>query len=170
MARERCSVHAEFAEPFKREESALGQHGIEACAAMSLAQNEAIAVRPVRSPGVHAKHSPVENGKHVSHRKRRSDMAALRAMSHPEDMPTDCGGKPSVLRALLPRAYRSHLCVPRAVAVGTRRSLRFVINETHSAWVRRRLLRFSRKNARKILTKKLVAPATATFMRRRGLE
>src|SRR5437879_7524578 len=108
MARERCSVHVEFAEAFKREESALGQHGIEACAAMSLAQNEAIAVRPVRSPGVHAEHSPVENGKHVSHRKRRSDMAALRAMSHPEDMPTDCGGKPSMLRALLLRAHRRH--------------------------------------------------------------
>src|SRR5207247_8224657 len=39
---------------------------------------------------------------------RRSDMAALRAMSHPEDVPTDCGGKPSVLQALLLRAPRSH--------------------------------------------------------------
>src|SRR5947199_35211 len=35
-------------------------------------------------------------------------MAALRAMSHPEDMPTDCGGKSSVLQALLLRAHRSH--------------------------------------------------------------
>ena len=61
-----AAVAAEILEPLEREETPLGEHGVERGRRVPLAQDEVVAQRPVRAPRVDAQHARVEHAQQIS--------------------------------------------------------------------------------------------------------
>ena len=86
MASQAGSVLIEVIKPREREKAEFCEDSIEASAPVALAQNKAIALRPLRMAGIHSQHASIENSQQVGHRERSAHMSALRTVSHADDV------------------------------------------------------------------------------------
>ena len=75
-----------------REEAGFCQRGVNGGAGVTLAENKAIPLIPVRLPGVAAHHIRVQNRHNVRYRHNGADMAAPGQMGHLNPMPPDQPG------------------------------------------------------------------------------
>ena len=91
------------------EESAFRQHRVHGRGRMSLAEDEAVAVRPIW-PGADRPAAPsIQDGQDVGHRKTRSDVRGPRAMDHAQRLQPNRSGKIACL-AWIGRRLIGHGC------------------------------------------------------------
>ena len=89
MAGERGAIRAVGFEPRRRKEPALGQDRINGRGAVTLADDEAIAVGPVGVGRVNAQHFGVEDRQQIGHRERGADVRCIGAVDHPQGLGPD---------------------------------------------------------------------------------
>ena len=75
-----------------REEAAQRERRVQGAAAVALAQDEAVAFRPLRTRGIDLEDAAVEHGQKVRHRKRAADVGRLCGGDHFHGLAADGGG------------------------------------------------------------------------------
>src|SRR5436853_7853755 len=107
MASQAGAVLIEVIKPREREKAEFCEDSIEASAPVALAQNKAIALRPLRRAGIHSQHASIENSQQVGHRERNTDIRALGTVGHADDAASDRPPKHRTGRTLKTRCRRS---------------------------------------------------------------
>ena len=114
MAGQPRAVGAVRFQPLPGEESAFRQRRVHCRSSMSLAENHAIAGRPIWPGGIDAQDRSIQNGQDVGYGKTRPDVRGPRAMDHAQRLQPNRSGKSACL-VWIGRRLMGHGCKTEGV-------------------------------------------------------